>query len=207
MLTIGAAVDANVLIFERLREEQHLGLSLRMAMRNAYDHARSAILDSNATTVITSLILMWLGSEEVKGFGTTLLIGLISSLFTSLFVTRTIFNLMIDEFHVKNLSSFPLTFPKWDRLLKPDIDWMRVWCRCFWVLSAVFIMSPGTVAFIEKAREHELADVDFASGTQVQFDLKEPPPPPPPPLCRWKRFGAFLRVRIKKILMRCSHRI
>ena len=172
VLTIGAAVDANVLIFERLREEQHLGLSLRMAMRNAYDHARSAILDSNATTVITSLILMWLGSEEVKGFGTTLLIGLISSLFTSLFVTRTIFNLMIDELHVKNLSSFPLTFPKWDRFLKPDIDWMK-YVPLFWILSAVFIVA-GTVAFIEKAREHELADVDFASGTQVQFDLRDP---------------------------------
>jgi SecD/SecF fusion protein len=172
VLTIGAAVDANVLIFERLREEQHLGLGIRMAMRNAYDHALSAILDSNATTVITSLILMWLGSEEVKGFGTTLLIGLLSSLFTSLFVTRTIFNVMIDDFHIKNLSSFPLTFPKWDALLKPDINWMKL-CPIFWAISAIFIIS-GTVAFIEKARERELADVDFTSGTQVQFDLKAP---------------------------------
>jgi SecD/SecF fusion protein len=174
VLTIGAAVDANVLIFERLREEQHLGLGLRMAMRNAYDHALSAILDSNATTVITSVILMWLGSEEVKGFGTTLLIGLLSSLFTSLFVTRTIFNIMIDTFHVKNLSSFPLTFPKWDKFLKPDIDWMRL-APIFWVLSSLFIVA-GAVAFIATAKAHELADVDFTSGTQVQFDLKQPMP-------------------------------
>jgi SecD/SecF fusion protein len=170
VLTIGAAVDANVLIFERLREEQHAGLGLRMAMRNAYEHAQSAILDSNATTVITSLILMWLGSEEVKGFGTTLLIGLLSSLFTSLFVTRTIFNIMIDSFNVKHLGSFPLTFPKWDKLLKPDIHWMAM-APIFWVVSTVIIGS-GVVAFIATARNHELADVDFTSGTQVQFDLR-----------------------------------
>ncbi|HTL27612.1 MAG TPA: protein translocase subunit SecD, partial [Tepidisphaeraceae bacterium] len=77
VLTIGAAVDANVLIFERLREEQHRGLSLRQAVRNAYDHALTAIVDSNATTVITSAILYWIGSEEVKGFGLTLLLGIV----------------------------------------------------------------------------------------------------------------------------------
>ena len=172
VLTIGAAVDANVLIFERLREEQHAGLSLRMAMKYAYEHAASAIWDSNATTIITSIILMWLGSEEVKGFGTTLLVGLLSSLFTSLFVTRTIFNILIDTFHVKTLSSLPLTFPKWDKLLKPDIHWMD-FAPIFWVISAAFIIA-GAVAFVVKAHEHELADVDFASGTQVQFDLRQP---------------------------------
>ncbi len=169
VLTIGAAVDANVLIFERLREEQHRGLSLRVAMDNAYAHAKTAIYDSNATTVITSLILYWLGSEEVKGFGITLLIGLLSSLFTSLFVTRTIFTILIEKFNVKNLSSFPLTFPKWDKLLKPDINWMRL-VPYFVGFSAVFIVL-GTTAFIVTAKKGQLADVDFSSGTQVQFDL------------------------------------
>ncbi len=172
VLTIGAAVDANVLIFERLREEQHRGLGLKMALSNAYTHASTAILDSNATTVITSLILMWLGSEEVKGFGTTLLIGLISSLFTSLFVTRTAFNILIDGFGVKNLSSFPLTFPKWDRFLRPNIDWMGK-VKYFLAFSALFIVLGG-VAFVVKAHQGKLADVDFTGGTQVQFDLLEP---------------------------------
>jgi SecD/SecF fusion protein len=172
VLTIGAAVDANVLIFERLREEQHRGLGLKMAMANAYTHAQTAILDSNATTVITSLILIWLGSEEVKGFGTTLLIGLISSLFTSLFVTRTVFNILIDTFHVKNLSSFPLTFPKWDRFLKPDIDWMGK-VKYFLAFSGLFILLGG-VAFVAKSHEGKLADVDFTGGTQVQFELRQP---------------------------------
>jgi SecD/SecF fusion protein len=172
VLTIGAAVDANVLIFERLREEQHKDLGLRVAMKNAYDHARTAIWDSNATTIITSLILVWLGSEEVKGFGLTLLVGLISSLFTSLFVTRTIFNIMIDTFNVKKLGSFPLTFPRWDKLLKPDINWMK-YVPYFVAFSAVFIIA-GASAFVAKARSNELADVDFTSGTQVEFDLKQP---------------------------------
>jgi SecD/SecF fusion protein len=171
VLTIGAAVDANVLIFERLREEQHRGLGLRMAMRNAYDHALSAIIDSNATTVITSVILVWLGSEEVKGFGLTLLIGLLSSLFTSLFVTRTIFDILINKFNLQNLGSFPLTFPKWDKLLKPDIDWMKK-VPYFVAFSIVFIVL-GTTAFIVKAEQGQLADVDFSSGTQVQFNLTQ----------------------------------
>ena len=98
VLTIGAAVDANVLIFERFREEKQRGLSLKMALRNAYDRAFSAIVDSNMTTVITSFVLCMMGSEEVKGFGITLLIGLISSLFTALFVTKTIFGILIDQF-------------------------------------------------------------------------------------------------------------
>jgi SecD/SecF fusion protein len=171
VLTIGAAVDANVLIFERLREEQHRGLGLRLAMKNAYSHAQTAIWDSNATTIITSLILYWLGSEEVKGFGITLLIGLLSSLFTSLFVTRTIFTIMIETFNVQHLGSLPLTFPKWDKLLKPDINWMRL-VPYFVSFSAIFI-ALGTTAFIVTAEKGQLADVDFSSGTQVQFDLKK----------------------------------
>jgi SecD/SecF fusion protein len=172
VLTIGAAVDANVLIFERLREEQQRGLSLRMALRNAYDRAWSAIVDSNATTVFTSLFLYWFGSEEVKGFGLTLLIGLISSLFTALYVTKTIFGLMIDKFGVTHLGSLPLTYPKWDRMLKPNIDWMRL--AKYFIASSVVITVVGCGAFIWKTYQREMADIEFASGTSVQFELKEP---------------------------------
>jgi SecD/SecF fusion protein len=172
VLTIGAAVDANVLIFERLREEQQRGLSLRMALRNAYDRAWSAIVDSNATTVITSLLLVWLGSEEVRGFGITLLIGLVSSLFTSLFVTKTIFAILVDKFGIQHLGSLPLTFPRWDRLLRPNVDWMgKIWV--FVVFSVVFTVI-GCVAFVWKYHQGELLDIEFASGTSVQFDLKNP---------------------------------
>ena len=105
VLTIGMAVDANVLIFERLREEQVRGLSVRMALRNAYDRAWSAIIDSNATTLATSLFLYWFGSEEVKGFGLTLMIGIVASMFTALFVTKTIFGILLDKFGIQKLGS------------------------------------------------------------------------------------------------------
>jgi SecD/SecF fusion protein len=171
VLSIGAAVDANVLIFERLREEQERGLSLNLALRNAYGKAWSAIVDSNATTVITSLVLYSLGSEEVKGFGITLLIGLVSSLFTALFVTKTVFAVMIDKFGVRNLSSLPLTFPKWDKLLRPSINWMAyIWP--FVGLSAVLLVM-GAISFGFYWHKGELLDIDFAGGTSVQFELKD----------------------------------
>ena len=172
VLTIGAAVDANVLIFERLREEQQRGLSLKMALRNAYDRAFSAIVDSNMTTVITSLVLCWMGSEEVKGFGITLLIGLVSSLFTALFVTKTIFGILIDHFGVTKLSSLPLTFPAWNRLLHPSIDWISK-VKYFVVISTIFTLIGGA-AFIHYFRKGELLDIEFASGTSVQFTFKQP---------------------------------
>jgi SecD/SecF fusion protein len=172
VLTIGTAVDANVLIFERLREEQHRGLSLRMALRNAYGKAFSAIVDSNMTTVITSLALIMFGTEEVKGFGITLIIGIVASLFTALFVTRTIFDVLIDVFKIKTLSSFPLTHPKWDRLLRPNIDWMRlVWG---FVVFSVIAITIGMAMFVQKARAGQMLDIEFASGTSVDFELKQP---------------------------------
>ena len=172
VLTIGMAVDANVLIFERLREEQMRGLSLRMALRNAYDRAFSAIMDSNVTTGITALILYWLGSEEVRGFGLTLLIGIASSMFTALFVTKTIFGVMIDRWGVTKLGSLPLTYPKWDQALRPNVDWMgKAWI--FYAFSAVFIVL-GLTAFGVKLAQGRMLDIEFTQGTSVQFDLKEP---------------------------------
>jgi len=95
VLMLGMAVDANVLIYERIREELDHGVSVRMAVKLGYERAFSAILDSNVTTIITAVILVSLGSEEIKGFGLTLGIGLCTSLFTALFVTRQYFNIMV----------------------------------------------------------------------------------------------------------------
>jgi SecD/SecF fusion protein len=172
VLSVGTAVDANVLIFERLREEQHRGLSIRMALRNAYDKAFSAIIDSNATTFITSVFLIWKGTEEVKGFGITLVIGIVASLFTALFVTRTIFGVLIDKGIVHDLRSLPITFPKWDKLLRPSIDWMS-YAWAFYGFSAIAI-SIGLVLFGIKVHQHEMFDIEFAGGTSVQFDLTHP---------------------------------
>ena len=169
-LTVGMAVDANVLIFERLREEQLRGLSLRMALRNAYDRAFSAIFDSNVTTIATSVILYWYGSEEIRGFGLTLTIGIAISMFTALFVTRAIFDLGIERFGLKHLGSLPLSFPKWDVMMRPNIDWMgKAW---IFATFSVVITTIGLVAYFSKGRD--MYDIEFVSGTAVQVTLKEP---------------------------------
>jgi len=92
ILTIGMAVDANVLIYERLREELVTGKPLNVALNAAYDRAFSAIFDSNVTTLITALILFWKATGPVKGFAVTLTIGIVASMFSALLVTRNCFN-------------------------------------------------------------------------------------------------------------------
>jgi SecD/SecF fusion protein len=92
ILTIGMAVDANVLIYERLREELATGKPLNLALNSAYDRAFSAIFDSNVTTLITALILFWKATGPVKGFAVTLTIGIVASMFSALLVTRNCFN-------------------------------------------------------------------------------------------------------------------
>jgi SecD/SecF fusion protein len=169
ILSLGMSVDANVLIFERLREEQNRGLSIRQALRNAYDRAFSAILDSNVTTGITALLLYVFGSEEVKGFGLTLLIGIFASLFTALYVTRTIFGLLVDKLELKDLSSIPRTFPKWNALLTPKIDWMRL-APAFGGVSAVLIVI-GVSLFAYYFQKGRVLDIEFAGGTTAQFSL------------------------------------
>src|SRR5215212_3638116 len=90
-VSIGMAVDANVLIFERMREELDAGKPVRRAIDEGFRHAMSAIVDSNVTTALTALILYLVGTESVQGFAITLLIGLAASMVTAVFVTRTFF--------------------------------------------------------------------------------------------------------------------
>lgn len=172
VLSLGAAVDSNVLIFERLREEQQRGFPIKMALRNSYDRAFSAILDSNVVTGITSIVLYVFGSEEVKGFGLTLLLGIATSLFTALFVTKTIFGVLVEKFNVRRLGSLPQTFPAWDRALKPNINWMsKVWI--FGAASFVLV-AMGLGLFGYYTKQGRMMDIEFSSGTAVTIDLKKP---------------------------------
>ncbi|HRU46507.1 MAG TPA: protein translocase subunit SecD, partial [Candidatus Marinimicrobia bacterium] len=104
VLTIGMAVDANVLIFERIREELERGKTVSAAVSTGYSRALSAILDSNITTLLTAIILMQTGTGPVKGFAVTLFWGIASSMFTAIFVTRTFFNWRIEKHAIKTLS-------------------------------------------------------------------------------------------------------
>ena len=108
ILTIGMAVDANVLIYERLREELATGKPLNVALNAAYDRAFSAIFDSNVTTLITALILFWKATGPVKGFAVTLTIGIVASMFSALLVTRNCFNWAIASGVLKRVTMLNL---------------------------------------------------------------------------------------------------
>jgi len=103
-LTIGMAIDANILIFERVREELRTGKSARAAMDNGYTKAFITILDTHVTNILAALPLIQFGTGPIKGFAVTLCIGLVISLFTAYFLTRTIFDFFFDVKRIKQLS-------------------------------------------------------------------------------------------------------
>src|SRR5438046_2166902 len=108
ILTIGLSVDANVLIYERLREEMALGKSLKVALNTAYEKAFSSIFDANVTTLITAAILFWKASGPVKGFAISLSLGILASLFTALIVRRNCLGWLVDTGKVKRISMLQL---------------------------------------------------------------------------------------------------
>ena len=119
VLTIGMAVDANVLIFERIREEVAAGKSLRGSLSAGYDKAFGTIFDSNLTTLISSVILIFMGTGPVKGFGVTLTIGVTVSMFTALVVSRLMFEFLLSRNLIKNFNMLHIVkgakydFMKW----------------------------------------------------------------------------------------------
>ncbi|NQT00598.1 MAG: protein translocase subunit SecD [Planctomycetes bacterium] len=167
ILTIGMSVDANVLVFERIREEQLKGSSLRIAITNGYQRAFRTIFDANVTTFITAAILFWRASEEVKGFAIVLMLGIASSMFTSLFVTRVIFDFLLSKRIIK------------DHLLmlrlihKPNINWMRL-RPIFFGISIVLIAAGLTVFLTRDDVKNNKYDIEFTGGTSVQIMLKKP---------------------------------
>ena len=187
VLTLGMAVDANVLINERIREEIHKGASLWMAVRQGYDRVFWTIFDANTTTSLTSIVLIFVGSEEVKGFGVTLLIGLMIHMFTALFVTRTfmlaaikwgvlraIDDHSVSEYFREILTATWLRKGHWPfmRVITvTNIDWIGK-RHIFWGISAAVTLA-GLIAFI--ARGEDKYDTEFRGGTQVTFQLKNDP--------------------------------
>ena len=104
ILTIGMAVDANVLIYERIREELRTGKTIRIAIDSGYARAFRTILDANVTTIMTALVLYWKGTGPIKGFALTLIIGLLANMFTAILFTRVIFDFITTRWNVKKLS-------------------------------------------------------------------------------------------------------
>ncbi len=166
ILTIGMSVDANVLIFERIREEQQRGSSLRVAIANGYQRALRTILDANITTLITAAILYWRASEEVKGFAIVLMLGIASSMFTALFVTRVIFDFLLAKRLIKD-HLFML------RLIhKPNVNWMAL-RPVLLTISIVLTVAGIFVFFTRDDTKNNKYDIEFTGGTSVQINLKD----------------------------------
>ncbi len=159
-LTIGMAVDANVLIYERLREEMRAGKTLAGALEAAFDKAFSAIFDSNITTLITAAILFGLGSGLVKGFAVTLTIGILSSLFGALIVTRVIFHWFVDNGYMTTMKTAEIIPHKiFDVLAK---------ARGF-IIASLVLTGVSIAMFAVKGKDS--LGIDFRGGSICHMQL------------------------------------
>ncbi|MBJ7448812.1 MAG: protein translocase subunit SecD [Parachlamydiales bacterium] len=164
ILTIGMAVDANVLVYERIREEYEHTKRLPSAIHAGYRKAFSAIIDSNVTTIIAALILLQFDSGPIKGFAVNLIIGIVSSMFTALFMTRYFFAGWVQNPKNKELKMARLlTKTNFDFLSKTKIA----------VISSLIIVVMGGV-FLFSAR-HTIFGMDFTGGYALTVDLQEQP--------------------------------
>ena len=162
VLTIGMAVDANVLVFERIREELEKGRQLKKAVDVGFDRALPSVLDANITTLLTSIILMSVGTGAVKGFAVTLSIGILTSLFTALFMSRLIFDYLFRFTKFDHISM--LSFMRGSKF---DFVSAR---KVSFIIAAVFIMFTAVVILV---RGTSILGVDFTGGTVVSFNYSE----------------------------------
>jgi SecD/SecF fusion protein len=162
VLTIGMAVDANVLIYERIREELAKGKSMRGALSAGYDRAFGTIFDSHVTTLISSVILIFMGTGSVKGFGFTLTFGVASSLFTALVVTRIIFDWVLERGWLKSLRMLHL-------IRSVKLDFMKLAKPAFILSWTVILIGLGYGV----SRGSKLFGVDFVGGDTTTFGFQQ----------------------------------
>ena len=162
VLSVGMAVDANVLIYERMREELDRGAAVRMAIRNGFQRAFSTIFDSNVTTLITAVILYVIGTDQLKGFAVTLALGLALNLFTAVFCSRVVFDIAERNRWITQLSMA--------RLFGQTDFRFVAWMQPAILASLLFIAAGLAAAWM---RGQGLFDIDFTGGTSVQVAFKE----------------------------------
>ncbi|HJO93087.1 MAG TPA: protein translocase subunit SecD [Victivallales bacterium] len=162
ILTIGMAVDANVLIYERIREEIESNKTLTNAIDIGYKRAFITIFDSNITTLLVGLILYWQGSGPVKGFGATLSIGIVCSMFTAIFVTRLIFDIYNRYFHIRKLTMLRIFH-------NTKIKFLSLWKYCI-IISLCLMIASITIGVI---KHKTILGVDFTGGTQIVLNYQK----------------------------------
>ena len=163
VLTLGMAVDSNVIIFERIKEEIRGGKGLRLAIESGYKNAYSAIIDGNATTLITGIVLWVLGTGPVKSFAITLCVGILTSLFTSIFISRLIFTRMLDK--EKEIS---FTTKLTENFLKDThFDFIKFRKTAYIIALVMIVISVGSLCF-----KGLNLGIDFTGGRNyiVRFD-------------------------------------
>ena len=163
ILTIGMSVDANVLIFERIREEMRMGKGLKVALTEGYQKAYSAIFDANITTLLTAIVLFVFGSGAIKGFATTLIIGIFTSLFSAIVITRLIFWNRMDK--KKDIAFSTPTTQNWFTNLNYRFVDNR---KKFYILSGV-VVTLGLVALFSGGLNY---GVEFNGGRENTFKFE-----------------------------------
>ena len=163
VLTLGMAVDANVIIYERIKEEIRAGKGFRLAITDGYQNAYSAIIDGNVTTLLTGIVLYVFGTGPVQGFATTLIIGILSSLFTAIFISRIIFTWMLEK---NKTISFSIKATA-NVLANSQIDFIEMRKKAYILSAAILIVSIGSL-FLKGLN----FGIDFTGGRTyvVRFD-------------------------------------
>lgn len=169
ILSFGMAIDSNVLIYERMREEIQRGNDLRTAVRLGFSRAFSSIVDGNITNLIVCVVLYYVGTQEIKGFAITMSIGVLTTLFASLVISRAIFSLLVDFGPWKRASMLPMAVPAIDRFFDRKIDWLR-YRYVFWTVSFLYV---GAGLFFAAYRGADMLDSEFRGGTQVTLQLRQ----------------------------------
>lgn len=165
VLTIGMAVDANVLIFERVREEMRNGKSLGVAVKEGYGKAYSAIIDANITTLLTAIVLFAFGSGPIRGFATTLIIGIFTSLFSAIILTRLIFFSRLEN--KKSISFSSNLTRNWFTNTKIDFVGKR---KTFYIVSGIVVTAGIASLSINGLNK----GIDFTGGTTVDVTFASP---------------------------------
>jgi len=165
ILTIGMAVDANVIIYERIREELLAGKSMRLAIADGFQHSYSAIIDANVTTILVAIVLAYFGMGPIKGFAVVLIIGVVSSLFTAVLLGR----LMIEAWTSKEGRTLSFwTAPTKRAFSKMHIDWLGKRRIAYIISSVIILISIGSFF----TRGFELG-VDFKGGYSYNIEFTE----------------------------------
>jgi len=173
VLMLGMAVDANVLIYERLREERERGASLSLAIRNGYDRAFPTIIDTHLSSIFTAIVLYVVGNDQLKGFGISLTVGLIISLFTSLYMTRTMFDFWLSRGWLHKLSFYQGLV----RMLHRH-HWDFMGIRYYWFTATLVLTLLGAGLFFWRLNPDEkgrsVMNIDFVGGTAYTGKLAQP---------------------------------